>query len=334
MLNVAGKNSENKQFRALIVGCGRISGFFEEPSTYPMYGHAPAYWKNVNIDEIAFVDIDSGKASQMAQKYSGQWFPDIKSGLDIFTPSIVSVCTPDQTHFSIVNEIVLNPVKPGVILLEKPACESSMEYDIIQKNSISNGVAVVVNHSRRFDQRYHQLKESIDNNKYGKLIRADLTYYGGWKHNGIHLVDTILYLFGGDLRLLKVFGSEPSRIAGDPTVELLLELRSYNVKAPVRINGFSEDNYQLFEFDFKFENGRSRIENFEKNWRFEKKVINNLGEAVLEDDVNNIFQSQGKPSIEVTVETIIEYLSGNGDALQNYLLQEIRQSMEIIWSVK
>ena len=333
MLSGAGKNSGNRQYRALIVGCGKIAGFFEEPGSELVYGHALAYWKNKNISQIAFVDIDSGKARQMAQRYAGKWFSDIQLGLDIFKPEIVSVCTPDQTHFSIVNEIILSNVKPGVVLLEKPACGSSMELDTIQQNSIENNVAVVVNHSRRFDRHYHHLKEFIDNNIYGSLIRADFTYYGGWKHNGIHLIDTVLYLFGGDLRLLKIFGSEPSRIAGDPTIELLLELKSGNIKSPVKINSFNEDNYQVFEFDFKFENGRVRIENFEKNWCFEKKIINNLGEAVLEADGNYFPHSQSTSPIEIAVETIIEYLSGNGDALHDYSLHEIRKSMEIIWSV-
>ena len=89
----------------------------------------------------------------------------------------------------------------------------------------------------------------------------------------------------------------------------------------------------MFEFDFKFKNGRIRIENFEKNWCFEKKIINSLGEAVLEGDGNYFPNRQSKSPIEITVEIIIEYLSGNSNALINYSLQEISHSMEIIWSV-
>ena len=59
------------------------------------------------------------------------------------------------------------------------------------------------------------------------------------------------------------------------------------LNSEILITTFDEDYYQLFEFDLRFENYRIKIEDFGVRIIVEKKVVNNIGENVLEIDKNH-----------------------------------------------
>ena len=52
------------------------------------------------------MDIDSNKAKLFAKKFNCTAFNDYKEGIDGTKSEIVSVCTPDNTHFQIVKALI------------------------------------------------------------------------------------------------------------------------------------------------------------------------------------------------------------------------------------
>lgn len=87
-------------YKAAIIGCGMIAGRFEDFSVPRTYSHAKAYRKNSAIGDLAFYDPDAGRASELAAKTSGRDFATLSEIMADFRPDIVSVCTPDNLHFS------------------------------------------------------------------------------------------------------------------------------------------------------------------------------------------------------------------------------------------
>ena len=92
-------------------------------------------------------------------------------------------------------------------------------------------------------------------------------------------------------------------------------------------------NYQLFEYDLKFENARIRIEDFGNRIVFERKIINNMGESVLLKSDYPIDISFKKSPMEIATNRIVEYLEKNY-SLDDVVLEDTYKTMKTIWSGK
>lgn len=325
----AGKNLESNQYSPLIIGCGKIAGFFECNIGPEVYGHAEAYYRSDRFGTIGFCDIDLSKAEKLAKRYNSKYFfSDISNSIAQTNPDVISVCTPDETHYGVVSIILEHDSKPKIILLEKPACSTLEELYSLIKLSAEKNVKIVVNHTRRFDERYRAFKDFIMAKEYGEIVRVDAIYYGGWRHNGIHIVDTLDYLLGSNLKIISKTGVSPSRLASDPCYEFILGLESANGEPIIYFHTFNEGNYQLFEFDFKFQKGRVRIENFESQWTFEKRILNNMDEMVLEKDQKMKVNMKISP-IENAIKIIADSLDGIA-SFKGYLIGDVVNTMSII----
>ncbi len=104
---------------------------------------------------------------------------------------VVSVCTPDATHFDIIKNIFESDSTPKVIFVEKPVCSNHEELNYLEYFSRQKKTQIIVNHTRRFEEKHQDLKKLITLGTLGRLVRGDIFYYGGWKHNGVHIVDII-----------------------------------------------------------------------------------------------------------------------------------------------
>ena len=50
--------------------------------------------------------------------------------------------------------------------------------------------------------------------------RVNIIYYGGWKHNGIHVIDTLNFLFSDEIKWTKINNVLMSPYPKDPTIEI------------------------------------------------------------------------------------------------------------------
>ena len=108
---------------------------------------------------------------------------------------VISICSPDACHFSQAREILTSPHRVKALLIEKPVCLTAAELDCLIDLSRQSGVAVAVNHARRFDAGHRRAAELIRSGQLGPLVRGRAVYYGGWLHNGVHSIDVIRMLF-------------------------------------------------------------------------------------------------------------------------------------------
>lgn len=329
MKNVDGKHLEMNKFNVAIIGCGKIAGLYNLEGGRP-YSHARAFKECNKFNLIACADLNINSARSLAELYDFPIYSD--SIQDIFSRAkidVVSICTNDDSHYIVCKEILSLPdsLKPKVIFLEKPCCSNLEEFNILVELSNKSNVKVIVNHTRRFDINHNLLKTKISNGEFGKLIRGDMYYYGGLYHNGVHLVDTIYYLFESKMQFVNIVKNSKSKYIGDSDLDFSISLNN----AHVNITCFDDEIYQIFELDFKFEKARVRIEDFGNIIKVERKYINDINENVLRDPV--YLEKSHMLPMENAVEQIGQYLCGNTNILDDKILQNIKNTMEFLWSI-
>lgn len=314
----------------MIVGCGRIAGNITD-SSLAKNTHAGVYAENSNVNLTCCVDIKYEKAIQLAELFNCNPEQDLYSSLNKYEPDIVSVCTPDNTHFEITKSILENTTVPKVIFLEKPACIDAKEYEELIRLSEIKNVHIVVNHSRRFDEHHQQIRNRIQNGELGKFLRCHCYYYSGLRHNGIHIIDTLSYLFNDNLKVKKITDRLESPYPDDPTLEL--EMEFVNNSGKIIISSVSEFYYQLFEFDLLFSDYRLRIEDFGERIVLEKKEVNSIGENVLVISDNGLSDKKKTP-MQNAILLIVKCISKNDYGyLHGYTLKDIYKSMKTIWDI-
>ena len=318
-----------KKIKGILIGCGKIGGFYDKPNSSfaskEIYSYAAAIDRNNTLELVGCVDIDIKKASSLAETFN---IPQYESSIDKLiakeVPSFFIVATPDATHFAIVSQLLSLVNPPSLIIVEKPICFQWNEFKHLKAVAKEKKVEVIVNHSRRFDQRFNQLKKEIQRNIFGDLYRVDFYTYGSWKKNGIHLIDTLVYLMDEKMQGLS---TEISSYKVD-----LAEVQWTDVKIKfgnnfvVNIHENPEENYQLFEMDFKFTKGRIHFQDFENRLTIEKKQINYLNENILEP-MNLSMGEKKKSNMQSLVEVVENYFQ-NKKSLNEYSLTNIDMTMK------
>ena len=131
---------------------------------------------------------------------------------------------------------------------------------------------IIINHSRRFNNRFKNLKQKIKNQIFGNPFRLDIYTYGEWKKNGIHIIDTLVYLFDSQIIINEIkIEKTKTKIKTSEWTDILLRISDLFI---VNINYVPEKYYQLFEMDFKFENARINFQDFE--YAFMQNLLGNI----------------------------------------------------------
>ena len=275
------------------------------------------------------MDINPEKRQLFSENFNCIAFDDFQDGIIKTGSEIVSVCTPDDTHYKVVKSLLEMDSNIRVVFLEKPACSTLDEMDHLIALSAEKSIDIVVNHTRRFDSRYKEIRKHIADGKYGDLVTGFITYYSGWQHNGVHIIDTLSYLFNDSVEIETIQNGANSPYPDDPTINGKLFLS----KLPGKLQSmsFDEKYYQLFEFDLRFEKVRLRIEDFGTRILLEKKEVNNIGENVLVMH-NNSFVDNNETPIQTAIDLIIARLvKNNRDLLCGYRLSDVAGTMKTIW---
>jgi predicted dehydrogenase len=135
-----------------------------------------------------------------------------------------------------------------------------------------NGVALVVNHTRRFASEYQRAKKLLDNGAIGTPLSAVCHFSGSIVHTGTHAYDILRYLFGeavwveanleaARLSIRNMLRPGDTNLFGDTGGHGLI---AFEGGVHVAVHGDSR-NYFIFEFDIMGTEGRLRI----GNWLFE-----------------------------------------------------------------
>ena len=249
------KFPKDKKYRAVIIGAGKIASQFDNLKSKKVLTHAHAYYLNSRIKLMGICDVDFSKASLAAREWSTVPYKNLDEMFQNIKPEIVSVCVPDDQHFPVLKKIL--KYKPKLVICEKPVTAKIADTEIIMKLYEENKIPVLVNYSRRFDSTVQKFKKELSEEKYGKIISASGIYSKGVLHNGSHLIDLALFLFGKVkiARSLSVVDDYTSR---DKTVAGFLQFENCS---QFHLLAADQRNFFIFELDIFCEKARFKFVN-------------------------------------------------------------------------
>jgi len=313
-------------FRAAIVGGGRIAGVADEPrESGPVRTHAQAYARHPRFRLDAVVDPDSNRRERFRDVWN---VPNTFSSLDELlaagAPDAISICSVTSEHYTQLLKIIEHG-RTRTILTEKPVCEKAEELrSILDAHAAHPETLVLVNHSRRFDPAHRRVAADIRAGRFGSLLGGRCDYYGGWLHNGTHLVDT-LRMFLGDVRPGDAKPGPPGR-PGDRC----LDARLFAGEAAIDLFGFDECHYQLFEIDLRFTEGRVAARNFGEEIVIEQVTTNAIEERFLAPAEESPLRGLDEP-LRYAVDAMAEFLVSGKPADCGATLQDAAETMKVLW---
>jgi len=246
--------------RAAVIGCGFIGAAEPRPGA-GIQSHAAAWIHHPGVELVALCDSDSSRLAGAAVRWKVRnTYTDAARMLRETAPEIVSLCTPDPTHASLLSLVCAAP-SVRAVLAEKPLALEVDEAERLVDLAERREIVLAVNYVRRYAPSHRALKRWLDDEPLGGIELVRGTYTRGLKHNGTHWLDLARFLVG---EIESVTGSgrvEPD--ARDATIDVALEL---STGARGMLHGL-EVPYSLFEIELLGERGRVRV--FDGGQRFE-----------------------------------------------------------------
>lgn len=242
-------------YRAAIVGCGLIGSEFSETAILPgVWSHAAAYAACQDTELVAICDQDDARLDRCGERWNvAARYGDFAKMLDVHRPEIVSICTPDHTHYALIRAALEHPAVRAVFA-EKPLALNLEQVDELVNLAASRGVILVVNYSRRYAPGFVRLREMIASGVLGAIQTVSGFYTKGTLHNGSHWFDLANFLIGQTHQVVGI--NRMGETGEDPTLDVMLE---FECGAAGCLHGCNSAAYALFEMDIVGSQCRARI---------------------------------------------------------------------------
>jgi predicted dehydrogenase len=190
-----------REFRIGIIGNGNIYNL----------AHRPA-WKGIESARVvATCDVVEERAKKASKDFGiDRYYRDFRDLIKEDDIDVVDICTPSHTHA----EISIRAMESGKhVICEKPIATNLGDSKKMIEASRQNGVHLFVGHTRRFDDRWVQIKEVIDEGRIGEVVnvrRTERSWAGfpgddwHWRREnggvvvdlGVHVVDLARWFLG------------------------------------------------------------------------------------------------------------------------------------------
>jgi predicted dehydrogenase len=242
-------------YRAALIGCGKIgSAFDDEPRAAGVRSHAGAYAACAETTLVAVCDADAYRARRCAERWRVPgWYVDAAPMLAEERPELVSVCTPDASHYEVLRTVL---AAGGVraVLAEKPLALRLEQAQEAARAAAERGVVLAVNYTRRYAAGHLALWEGLRAGGIGDVQAVSGFYTKGVLHNGTHWFDLARFLVGP---VLRVQGYDRLHEGGDdPTLDAALEFEG---GARGYLHGCDAARFSVFELDVVGTRGRVRV---------------------------------------------------------------------------
>lgn len=201
----------NPTLDTLVVGLGNVGSRYDDESTdgWPVT-HASALARHPTTRLAGGVDPDADAAQRFSERREVPSHTDLTTALELVRPAIVSVCSPPETHRSVVEGALAAGARG--IWCEKPLAPTAAEAEQIVSACAQAGVPLQVNFLRRFDPVHREVAERLA----GRRFHADFRLSGTLLNYGSHAFDLFRWL-GGDpawVMATPVPEQEPLVVAG------------------------------------------------------------------------------------------------------------------------
>lgn len=245
--------------RAAVIGCGAIGSLLsDDPRIQGVYSHAQAYQVCPATALAAVCDPDPARREACARRWGApRAYADAAELMARERPKLVSICSPDPTHYDLALLALDSPGLRG-ILMEKPIALTLDQARTVVERAGQKGVALAVNYIRRYAPGFQELKAYLAGGVLGDLQALTGFYTKGVFHSGTHLFD-LVRLLAGPLagEVVSVQGQRaPDLDQPDPGLDLVLEFAS-------GLRGFihacDHRAHKIFELDLVGTLGRARV---------------------------------------------------------------------------
>lgn len=172
------------------------------------YSHAAALDRIPDARVTAICDIVPDVVARFLDQWDATWpgiqpYTEVIEMLDREQIDVLAVATPDDRHA----EIVITGAARGIpaIMCEKPLATTLADADRMIAAIDAHGTILSVDHTRRWDPFFHQVKALIDAGRIGDVRTITGTLHGERAmlyRNGTHIIDLMCYYAG----------AEPSRV--------------------------------------------------------------------------------------------------------------------------
>lgn len=222
----------DKTYRVAIIGLGRMGSTIDDEfsAASPPYSVAAACQASQRLEMVTGADIDPDKRADFSQRWGvTAVYHDYVEMIRQEDPDLVAICTRGHLH----GEMAVRTAEEGVKLIycEKAIACSMDEADAILKAVQGNNALFNSGVLRRFNRRYHQARDMIQQGQIGTPQGAVHYAHTNLLHGHIHSIDTLSFLLG------------------DPKVESIWgELHSIDHRIPD--NRLDEDPYGIFQLTF------------------------------------------------------------------------------------
>jgi predicted dehydrogenase len=219
-----------------------------------IYSHAGAYAVCPETVLAAVCDRDPAKLERCGERWKvAARFRDAEQLLLEHQPEIVSICTPDSTHYDLIRAS-LTTAGVRAVLAEKPLALTLEQAEEIVRLAHERRVVLLVNYSRRYVESHIRLKDFLRSGGIGDIQTIGGYYTKGTLHNGTHWFDLARFLVG---EVARVWGFDVRKEPGDdPTLDAFLE---FDCGASAHLHGCDAKAFSIFEMDLIGTRGRVRV---------------------------------------------------------------------------
>lgn len=172
--------------KVALVGCGRIAKRHSD-----LLGNKQV--KNATL--VAVCDTEINRAKEISEKYNIPYYTNMHEMMKNENIDIVSILTPSGLHAQHVIELAIYKKH---IIVEKPMALTLEDADKMIEACYENRIRLFVVKQNRYNLPVQKLKESLDNDMFGKLVLGTVRvrwcrkqeYYdqdawrGTWKYDG------------------------------------------------------------------------------------------------------------------------------------------------------
>lgn len=293
--------------RCGVIGLGRIgAGFDDNPQKSTISTHSGAYFVNKEVELVSFCDIDEEKLLKYGKKYGvSKIYTNFSKMFENERLDCVSICTLANSHLKVVEEAAKWNIKG--IFLEKPISDTLTNAQKIIDLCKKKNIKLQIDHQRRFESFYHNVKKTIHNKDFGKIQHVSLYYGAGIANTGSHLFDLIRYFFDDIKWVEGTYGVNPSNNSSDPNIDGKISCKDGTI---CYLQSFDVRNYGIVELDILGTKGRMRL-NLAKSsaeyFKVSKKSGLVYGELIAQQYVN----PKKKDAIVLGVENFIHSIRKN-----------------------
>lgn len=246
-----------KNYRAGLIGCGRIGADFNPPGvgSSRIDSHAQAYAEHPRVELVAAFDIDESALRVCKKRWNVKHlYTDMDQMLGDQQLDIISISSPPQTHLDFLNRIMKSDSVSG-ILMEKPLASNQDDAESIVDLLKGGDIKVAMNYIRRYPPVYQRIKKDLQMEKYGEIQYVHVIYTKGVLNNASHAIDYLRYIFG-EIENIVVTSPYIGAEYSEPTLSFRLR---FNNGLLVDFTALDYRHFNIFEIDIFCSGARIKI---------------------------------------------------------------------------